>query len=168
MSSRLPQLILILDSRTSQLPLATLMSATNQTAGPSTDNFSAIFNVASAEYQRLTRKSLDTHPLAAQLDTCRNPETISNVLRTQAQAFGKFREDDERLMAWLDPTICILLTFSDALGEGIGLVSDPSNLRMTGFERLIIRHSHLLKLYLPGSVSFSEYVFSPRPLSLFA
>jgi hypothetical protein len=117
------QPIFILDSRISQLPLAIPMSTTNQTAGPSTDNFSAIFNVASAEYQRLTGKSLDTHPFAAQLDTCQNPEAVSNVLRSQAQAFSKFREGDERLMAWLDPTISILLTFSDTLGEGIGLVS---------------------------------------------
>ena len=28
-------------------------------------------------------------------------------------------------MAWLDPTIHILFTFSDTLGEGIGLVSKP-------------------------------------------
>ena len=85
------QPIFILDSRISQLPLAIPMSTTNQTAGPSTDNFSAIFNVASAEYQRLTGKSLDTHPFAAQLDTCQNPEAVSNVLRSQAQAFSKFR-----------------------------------------------------------------------------
>ena len=132
------------------------MSATNQTAGPSTDTFSAIFNVASAEYQRLTGKSLNTHPFAAQLDTCKNPEAISNVLRTQAQAFSKFREGDERLMAWLDPTICILLSFSDTLGEGIGLVSDLVHLHITVLGRSILRHSHLLKLSLPGSVSFSE------------
>ena len=139
------------------------MSAANQTAGPSTNNFTAIFNVASTEYQKLTGKSLDTHPFAAQLDTCKNPEAVSSVLRTQAQAFSKFCEGDERLMAWLDPTIRILLMFSDMLGEGIGLVSNSSNLWMTGFEHLIIRHSHLLKRFLPGSVSFSEYV-SLRPL----
>ena len=134
------------------------MSATNQTAGPPTDTFSAIFNVASAEYQRLTGKSLNTHPFAAQLDTCKNPEAISNVLRTQAQAFSKFREGDKRLMAWLDPTICILLSFSDTLGEGIGLVSDLVHLHITVLGPPILRHSHLLKLSLPGSVSFSEYV----------
>ena len=137
------------------------MSAANQTAGPSTNNFTAIFNVALTEYQKLTGKSLDTHPFAAQLDTCKSPEVVSNVLRTQAQAFSKFCEGDERLMAWLDPTIRILLMFSDTLG--IGLVSNPSNLWMTGFEHLIIRHSHLLKRSLPGLVSFSEYV-SLRPL----
>jgi hypothetical protein len=100
------------------------MSASDQTAGPSTDNFTAIFDAASVEYQTLTGKSLDTHPLAAQLDNCRNPEAISEVLRTQAKAFSKFRKGDESLMAWLDPMVHILCTFSDTLGEGIGLVSN--------------------------------------------
>ena len=101
------------------------MSASNQTAGPSTDNFFSIFNAALNEYQRLTKKSLDTNPFAAQLDTCQNPEAISTLFRTQAQAFTKFREGDERLMSWLDPTIHILSTFSDTLGEGVGLVRNP-------------------------------------------
>ena len=100
------------------------MSVSNQVAGPSTDNFSAIFNAASNEYQRVTGKSLDTHPFAAQLDTCRSPEAVSNVLRTQAQAFSKFHKGDEKLMTWLNPTINILLVFSGTLGEGIGVVSN--------------------------------------------
>ena len=99
------------------------MSASNQVAGPSTDNFSVIFNAASNEYQRVTGKSLDTHPFAAQLETSCSPEAVSNVLRTQAQAFTKFREGNEKLMAWLNPTINILLAFSGTLGGGIGLVS---------------------------------------------
>ena len=101
------------------------MSASNQTAGPSTGDFPSIFNAALNEYQRLTKKSLDTHPFAAQLDTCHNPEAISILFRTQAQAFSRFREGDERLMEWLDPTIHILSTFSDTLGEGIGVVRNP-------------------------------------------
>jgi hypothetical protein len=100
------------------------MSASNQVAGPSTDNFSAIFNAASNEYQRVTGNRLDTHPFAAQLETSCSPEAVSNVLRTQAQAFSKSREGDEKLMTWLNPTINILLAFSGTLGEGIGLVSN--------------------------------------------
>jgi hypothetical protein len=99
------------------------MSTINQVAGPSTDNFTAIFNVASTEYQTVTGNRLDTHPLAAQLNACHSPESISNVLRTQAQTFGTFRKGDEKLMAWLDPIVHILFTFSATLGEGIGLVS---------------------------------------------
>jgi hypothetical protein len=98
------------------------MSVTNQTAGPSTNNFTAIFNAASTEYCRVTKNRLDTHPLAAQLDSCHGPEDIS-ILRTQAQAFSKLHEADEKLMKWLTPTINILCALSDTLGEAIALVS---------------------------------------------
>ena len=101
------------------------MPASNETVGPSTENFTAILNAASIEYQTLTGKSLDTHPFAAQLDSCRSPQAVSNVLRSQTQVFSKFRKGDERLMVWLDPIIHILSTFSDTLGEGVGLVSKP-------------------------------------------
>ena len=98
------------------------MSIANQTPGPSTSNFTAIFNAAEAEYQKITRKQLDTHPLASKLDTCHSPEDISNLLQNQAQAFSKFHEGSEKLMRWLEPTVNILFAFSDTLGEGIALV----------------------------------------------
>lgn len=101
------------------------MSASSQAAGPSssTDNFSAIFNAASEEYLKVTGKRLDTHPFATQLDACRSPEAVSSVLRTQVQAFKKFREGDEKLMTWLNPIVNTLFVFSATLGNGIGLVS---------------------------------------------
>jgi len=99
------------------------MSARSQTAGSSTNNFTTILNTASTEYHRVTRKRLDTHPFAALLDTCNTSEAVLNIFRTQAQAFSKFREGDERLMTWLDPIVHILFVFSGTLGEGIGLVS---------------------------------------------
>jgi hypothetical protein len=99
------------------------MSITNQTASPSTNNFTAIFNAAEVEYQKITGKRLDTHPLVVKFDDCRSPKDISNVLRMQVQSFGNFRQGDEKLMKWLEPMINILLTFSDTLGEGISLAS---------------------------------------------
>ena len=102
------------------------MSASNQTVcpstSPSTDNFTTILNAASAEYQKVTGKRLDLHPFAAQLDTCQSPKAVSDILRMQAQAFSKFSRGDKKLMAWLDPIVHILFTFSATLGEGIGLV----------------------------------------------
>lgn len=74
----------------------------------------------------MTRKRLDTHPFATQLNACQNPEAISNLFRAQEHTFSKILKGDERLMAWLDPTIHILFTFTDSLGEGIGLVSTCS------------------------------------------
>jgi hypothetical protein len=100
------------------------MSTTNRTAGSSrsNDNFSAIFQAASNEYERTTGKRLDTHPFATQLDGCDSPKAALNVFRTQAQALSDFRKGDEKLMKWLDPIVHIVFTFSDTLGEGIGLV----------------------------------------------
>ena|SRR5712671_4468465 len=99
------------------------MSTSNQVAGPSADNFTAIFNAATTKYHSITGTRLETHPLATQLDACRSPEAFSGLLQTQAQNFSKFRKADEKLMAWLDPTVHILYIFSETLGEGIGLVS---------------------------------------------
>jgi len=119
------------------------MSVSDQTACPSTaglstdDNFTAIFNVASTEYYNATGKRLDTHPLASQLDICRSPDVVCNLLRTQAQAFSKFRKGDEKLMAWLDPIIHILFTFSATLGEGIGLPFSPAKTIFTGIGVLL-------------------------------
>ena len=124
-SNLFPPPIFIHDLRISQYPLPIPMSTNNPIAGPSTDNFTAIFNAAENEYQTLTGKSLKTHPFATQLETCQNPDAVSNLLQSQAQAFSKFRKGDEKLMAWLNPTIHILSTFSDTLGEGISLVSKP-------------------------------------------
>ena len=99
------------------------MRANDQPPNPSdNDRFPAIFDAASIEYLRVTGTRLDTHPFATQLETCHSPEAVSNLLRTQAQAFSKFRNGEERLMAWLNPTVHILSTFSATLGEGIGLV----------------------------------------------
>ena len=134
-----PRPIFIHDLHTSQFPFAVPMSST----GPSTDNFTAIFNTAENKYQTLTGKSLKSHPFATQLETCRNSEAISNLLRTQAQTFSKFREGDERLMTWLDPTIYVLSTFSDTLGEGIGLVSSLVRLHMAVLGRPVLSHFHL-------------------------
>jgi hypothetical protein len=101
------------------------MSTANQTAGPSRsdDNFTAIFQVALTEYETVTGKPLRTHPFAIQFDSCHNPQAVSTVLRTKAQAFSKFRNNNEKLMGWLDPIIHILSTFSATIGSGIALVS---------------------------------------------
>ncbi|KAI9511098.1 hypothetical protein F5148DRAFT_421615 [Russula earlei] len=102
------------------------MSASDKTPRPLADNFSAIFRAASIEYCKTTGSSLDTHPLATQLEFCHSPEDISNLLRTQAQAFAKFRQGDEKLMTWLDPTVHILYTFSAALGDVLALPFSPA------------------------------------------
>ena len=98
------------------------MSISSRTASPSPDNFTAIFDSAWSEYEKVTGKRLNTHPLTAQLDTCDSPRAVFEILRTQAQVFGKDRKVNEKLMEWLNPTVDILFVFSSMLVEGIGLV----------------------------------------------
>jgi len=132
------------------------MSSSNQAAGPSssTDNFSAIFNAASDEYLRVTGKRLDTHPFATKLDACRSPEAVSDVLRTQVQAFKKFRKRDEKLMSWLNPIVNIVYVFSATLGNGLGLPFSPANTIFTGIGVLlgvvrdvVASHDTLVRLF---------------------
>jgi hypothetical protein len=99
------------------------MSAIIQLDRPSSDNFTAIFNAASSEYQGVTGKRLDTHPFAARLGTCDSPEYVLEILQIQAQAPRNFRKHEEQLIKLLDPTVNILHIFSSTLVEGLELVS---------------------------------------------
>jgi len=87
------------------------------------DNFLATFDAALDQYWRVTGQRLDTHTFAARSDNWHSPQTISDALRLGTQALNIFRQGDERLMAWLDPVVDILFTFSATLGERIVLVS---------------------------------------------
>jgi hypothetical protein len=71
----------------------------------------------------LTKKDLATHPFAAVIQDHNSPDSILNVFRNQARAFDTFRKRDDKLMTLLTPIVNILFTFSETLGEGVGLVS---------------------------------------------
>ena len=99
------------------------MSSSSQTTHPSISNFTAIFDAALQEYKTLTKNDLATHPFAAAIEDRNSPDSILNVFRNQAQAFDAFRKGDDKLIALLAPIVNILFTFSETLGEGVGLVS---------------------------------------------
>ena len=100
------------------------MPTPQQTTGPAqpADKFRPIFEAAVSKYKEITKKSLDTHPFAKKLDGCDSPEAVSKIFRTQAEVFSESCEGDKKVMTVLDPIIHILLSFSDAIAEGIGLV----------------------------------------------
>jgi hypothetical protein len=97
-------------------------STSTSTATPST-NFQLIFNNALKEYERRTKKDLLAHPLAAQLQDCNSPSAILTVLRQQVPGLDQSSSNDDRWTKWLDPTVNVLHTLSDTLGEGVSLVS---------------------------------------------
>ena len=105
-----------------------MTSTFNVTAtSPGPSNFQLIFNTALKAYEKKTKSDLLAHPLASQLQKCDSPGSILSVLQTQVDDLEQARKTDERLTKWLGPTINVLLAFSDALGEGISLVSIKGN-----------------------------------------
>ena len=97
------------------------MSHSRATASESSSNFQLILDNALKAYKKRTKKDLLVHPLASQLQACESPADIVAVLQQQIQGLDRSRSGDERWTKWLDPTINVLLTFSQTVGT-VGLV----------------------------------------------
>ena len=97
------------------------MSRSNPTAS-SSSNFQLIFNNALDSYKKRTKNDLLSHPLASQLQLSKSPTEILAVLQEHVQGLHESQTSDERWTRWLDPTVNVLYTLSETLGEGVGLV----------------------------------------------
>ena len=101
------------------------MSHTHPTASSSSSssspNFQLLINNALDTYKKRTKNDLRDHPLAAQLQDCDSPTAILAILQQQLEGVDQSRSTDERWTKCLDPTINVLLTFSQAVGT-VGLV----------------------------------------------
>ena len=95
---------------------------TTSTAASAT-SFQLIFNNALKAYKRRTKTDLLSHPLAVELQNCNSPSAILAVLHQKVQVLDQSQSSDDRWAKWLDPIVNVLQTFSDVLGEGVGLVS---------------------------------------------
>jgi hypothetical protein len=93
------------------------MSHTHPTS--TSPNFQLIVDNALKAYKKRTKNDLLTHPLADRLQACDSPNSILTVLQEQVQELNESQRSNTK---WLDPTVNVLLTFSEALGEGVGLV----------------------------------------------
>ena len=98
---------------------------------PSLANFQEIFHTSLKAYKKHTKQDLLVHPLVVRLHNCDSPAAIMNILRDQVKEFEQSRILDQRLTKWLDPTVNVLLAFSDALGEGVSLVRLNKSVRLT-------------------------------------
>ena len=91
---------------------------------PSTSrsNLDAIFNAALRAYKKKTGNDITSHPLATELQSCDSPDAILAVLRKQIPTPDRSRNGDETFANFLIPTVNVLYTLSNTLGEGVGLV----------------------------------------------
>ncbi|KAI0268041.1 hypothetical protein BGY98DRAFT_355133 [Russula aff. rugulosa BPL654] len=103
----------------------------------SSSNFQLVFNNALKAYERRTKKDLLAHPLAAQLQYCDTHSSILIVLQQQVQELNQSQSSDERLTKWLDPTVKVLYTLSETLGEGVSLVFSPAKTIFAGIGVLL-------------------------------
>jgi hypothetical protein len=98
--------------------------STEPSTSTSHSNFVSIFNAALESYKRRTKTDLASHPLLPTLQSCDSPEAVLAALREQIPAaFNQSQNGDDGLTKWITPTIKVLYSFSDALGQGVGLVS---------------------------------------------
>jgi hypothetical protein len=103
-------------------------------ASTSNSDFTPIFNAALETYKRKTNKDLAAHPLLPSLQSCDSPDTVLIVLRERIPAFGQFQNDDDGLTKWVTPTVNVLCSFSDTLGQGVGLV----NIKISSREEFLL------------------------------
>ena len=126
------------------------MSRTHSTTS-SSSSFDLIVNNALEAYEKHTKKNLLSHPLAELLQTCDSPAAILLVLQQQVQEVNQSQIGDERLTKWLDPTVKVLYAFTEALGEGVGLVCFKACFPLRS------AHSRLffLQVFLPAKAIFA-------------
>jgi hypothetical protein len=98
--------------------LRPLMSHANPTTS-SSHNFQLIFNNALEAYKKRTKNDLLAHPLVGQLQNCTSSGAVLALIYQQVQGLQR---DDDRLTKWLDPTVRVLLAFSETIGKGVSLV----------------------------------------------
>ena len=89
----------------------------------SSSTFQYILDAASKEYKKKTGQDLRTHPFATELEQCNSSDGVLELLQKQADALEETGTSDRTLMKWLNPTVHVLYTFSETIGEGISLVS---------------------------------------------
>jgi hypothetical protein len=123
----------------------TIMSTapTAPSTSTSQSNFASIFNASLESYKHKTKKDLASHPLLSSLQSCESPEAVLTVFRDQVPAFNQSRNGDDGLTKWVTPTVNVLYSFSETVGQGVGLVNIKT-FRRGEFSALIFiyRHSH--------------------------
>ena len=129
---RLPCAVLVLCIRaaqagapTYQYSFSAVMSTTSTAPSSSTSqsNFASIFNAALESYNRKTKNDLASHPLLPSLQSCNSPEAVLSVLREQVPTFSASQNPDDGLTKWVTPTVNVLHSFSETIGQGVGLVN---------------------------------------------
>ena len=126
-------------------PLFTPSFMSHKHPASTSSNFQLILDNALKVYKKRTKNDLLKHPLADRLQACDSSRSILTVLQEQVQELNQSQRSSTK---WLDPTVNVIHTFSEALGEGVGAVR-------SGHKLVRDLHSHTcLKVFSPAKVIF--------------
>ena len=82
-------------------------------------NFQVIFDNALKTYKKRTKMDLSKHALADRFRACASASSVLEVLQEQVQQLDESQRSNTK---WLNPTVNVILAFSEKLGEGVGSV----------------------------------------------
>jgi hypothetical protein len=87
-------------------------------------SFHSTFCDALKRYREKTKNDLALHPLTADLQNCKLPADILDILEKKynVQAFIESHSGARTSQQWLNATFTVLASFSAAIGGGVGLV----------------------------------------------
>jgi fungal STAND N-terminal Goodbye domain len=93
---------------------------TDQSGSP---HLRVLFEAALEDYKQQTGIELAKHPLAEHLEDCNSVESVTAILRAEAQDFKEFREKD-KLLKPLRKVLTVLHRLSSAadFAQDVGLV----------------------------------------------
>ncbi len=80
----------------------------------SSANYQLIFDNALEAYKKKTGKDLASDPLLTRLESCDSPHAVLALLRDQVPGFDQSESSSDEVTKWLDPTVNVLFTSSNA------------------------------------------------------
>jgi hypothetical protein len=87
---------------------------------PRSSHLRVLFEAALEDYKQQTGIELARHPLAEHLQDCNSVESVTAILREQAQDFKEFREKDKILKSL--KKVLIVLHRLSSVAQDVGLV----------------------------------------------
>lgn len=95
----------------------------SQTSLDPTSHYQLIFDHALEDYQRKTGKDLTKEKLFHTLEGCTSPDAVLTTLREQIAVPGQSHSSNDKLTAWLIPTVNVISVFSSTISGAANVVS---------------------------------------------
>ena len=132
-------------------------STAGQTPSTLSPDLNSILDAALSEYKKKTGGGLLEHPLAKEVKRCDSISAITAVLQGQAKEFQQFKDGDQRLVKWINPTVDALSKFSETFG-GVASIVRPGNSVRSHFKYILMLPRRRSPLQAPSLLGL-EYSF---------